>query len=117
MKYIGDIPFQQGELHAAFVLSTRANCDVVNVDANDIPGINRWKNATALGMEPVQEEIFCSGKSMYAGQSLGLVVATTREIALEAAKQVKVDYGSGGSIVVDMEKAMEIPSNVIPSVP
>ena len=33
LKYVGDIPTQQGELHSAFVLSNRANCDVVSVNA------------------------------------------------------------------------------------
>ena len=33
LKYVGDIPTQQGELHSAFVLSKRANCDVVSVNA------------------------------------------------------------------------------------
>jgi xanthine dehydrogenase/oxidase len=33
LKYVGDIPSQQGELHSAFVLSKRANCDVVSVNA------------------------------------------------------------------------------------
>jgi xanthine dehydrogenase/oxidase len=78
------------------------------VDANDIPGVNDWK------MAAVPEEIFCSGKSMYAGQSLGLVVAETREIAIEAARMVEVEYTNGGDIVVETEKAMETPANVIP---
>ena len=41
--------------------------------ANDIPGINNWQ---PWG----QEEVFCSGKVYYVGQSLGLVVAQTRDV-------------------------------------
>jgi len=123
IEYVGDIPTKAGELHGAFVLSTRANCDVVNVnatkalamsgvvsfvDANDIPGANNWKFTSTA------EEIFCSGKSQYAGQSIGLVVAKTREIAIEAARMVEVEYGNMGTVVCDMEKAMETTTNIIP---
>merc|ERR1712142_858907 len=123
LKYVGDIQPQQGQLHGAFVLSTRANCDIVSVnstkalaltgvidfiDANDIPGVNNWKPATT------PEEIFCSGKSIFAGQALGLIVAETREIAIEAARMVQVEYANQGDVVTDIEKAMEIPSKVIP---
>jgi len=123
LKYVNDIPPQQGELHSAFVLSSRANCDVVSVnatkalalagvidfvDANDIPGKNDWKAAAT------PEEIFCTGKSIFAGQALGLIVAETREIAIEAARMVQVEYSNQGDVVTDIEKAMEIPTNVIP---
>ena len=33
LKYVGDIQPQQGQLHGAFVLSTRANCDIVSVNS------------------------------------------------------------------------------------
>ena len=78
------------------------------VDANDIPGTNTWK------YRDTAEEIFCSGKSQYAGQSIGLVVAETREIAIEAARMVEIMYGNEGTVVCDMEKAMETAANVIP---
>ena len=34
IEYVGDIPTKAGELHSAFVLSNRANCDVVSVNAS-----------------------------------------------------------------------------------
>ena len=67
------------------------------VSADDIPGVNSWK---PYG---VTEEIFSSGRSNYAGQSLGLVLADTREKALEAARLVKVVYGNESPVVCDME--------------
>ena len=96
IQYTGDIPVKQGELHAAFVLTTTANCDIVSVDpsealampgvvefvtADDVPGENNWKPAG------VNEEIFSSGRSNYAGQSVGLILAQTRDTALEAARE------------------------------
>lgn len=122
IQYTGDIPFKQGELHAAFVLSSKANCDMVScdpsdalampgvvnfVDAADIPGINCWKPYGP------NEEIFSSGKVNYAGQSIGLIIAETREIAIEAARKVKITYGNEGTVVVDIEKAMETATNIV----
>ena len=34
LEYVGDLPTKQGELHAAFVLSSRANCDVLTVNTS-----------------------------------------------------------------------------------
>ena len=61
-----------------------------------------------------REEIFSSGQSNYAGQALGLLVAETREAALEAARHVSVVYGEGGSVVVDVEAALEDADRVVP---
>ena len=33
-EYVNDIPLKSGELHAAFVLSNRANCTIASVDAS-----------------------------------------------------------------------------------
>ena len=35
IQYTGDIPLKQGELQAAFVLSSRANCDIISLDPSD----------------------------------------------------------------------------------
>ena len=67
------------------------------VTADDVPGVNSWK---PYG---VAEEIFSSGRSHYAGQSLGLVLADTRETALAAARLVAVVYGNESPVVCDME--------------
>ena len=32
IQYTGDIPLKQGELHGAFVLSSKANCDIISLD-------------------------------------------------------------------------------------
>jgi len=127
-EYVNDIPVVQGEHHAAFVLSGQANCDIVSVntrkaldmpgvvayiDHNDVPGFNGWKFEGYMGFVPgQQEEIFSTGKSNFAGQAIGLVVATTREIAQKAARMVEVSYTASGPIVTDMEEAMNNPENI-----
>jgi len=125
-EYVNDIPTIAGELHAAFVLSNTANCDIASVDtdaalavkgviayidASDIPGINDWK------MNPVPEPVFCTGRSEYAGQSIGVIVAETRDIALKAAKLVKVTYTNLGKVIVDIEVAMQDPNMVTTVMP
>ncbi len=62
------------------------------VDAKAIPkgGANDWKR----GATP--EPVFAAGRSEYAGQALGLIVAETREVALAAAALVAVTYANQG---------------------
>jgi len=128
-EYVADIPAKQGELQAAFVLSSRANCDIVSVnttkalalsgvvayiDASDIPGFNGWKFNGFMGFVPGEvEEIFSSGKIEFAGQAIGLMVAETREIAQKAARMVEVEYSASGPIITDMEEAMAVPENIL----
>ena len=33
IKYTADMPVRHGELHGAFVLSTKGNCDLISIDA------------------------------------------------------------------------------------
>ena len=35
IKYTGDLPVREGEIHGAFVLTTRANCHVLSVDPSE----------------------------------------------------------------------------------
>ena len=70
------------------------------VTADDVPGVNSWK---PYG---VAEEIFSSGRSHYAGQSLGLVLADTRETALAAARLVSAQVQDLYRGRTDMEWAL-----------
>ena len=124
IMYTGDTPVKAGELQAAFVLSSRANCDLASIDVTealampgvvdfvdhrDVPGLNNWK---PYGHNQV-EEIFSSGRIHYAGQSLGLILAETRDIALEAARRVKIVLENEGPVITDMETSLENPDNVV----
>ena len=140
IQYTADLPNRAGELHAAFVISSRANCTILSVDASealvrssmiidqiiinyflksqampgvvdfvtadDIPGVNQWNPWGA------PEELFLTSKSYYAGQSVGLIVAETREAALEAARKVRLVVGEEGEVEVDIERAMETVANI-----
>ena len=74
--------------------------------AADIPGVNQWNPFGA------PEELFLTSKSYYAGQSVGLIVAETRETALEAARKVRLVLGNEGPVEVDIERAMERATNI-----
>ncbi|KAJ7381038.1 hypothetical protein OS493_004634 [Desmophyllum pertusum] len=84
-QYVSDIPIQGGELYAAFVVSTKANCKIDSLDASealklpgvvkcitilDIPkgGINNFM-PTSFGF--ASEEIFCSGDVCICWSSFG----------------------------------------------
>ena len=96
-EYINDLPANPKELHAAFVLTQQANCEIDILDPepalamegvvsfvshSDIPGIN---NVTFH--KKFSAPLFVSGHVSYAGQAVGVIVATSTDIALQAAKR------------------------------
>ena len=76
------------------------------VTADDIPGVNQWNPFGS------PQELFLTSQSNYAGQSVGLIVAETREAALEAASKVRMVLGNEGPVEVDIELAMETAANI-----
>uniref|UniRef100_A0A240PKA6 Indole-3-acetaldehyde oxidase n=1 Tax=Anopheles epiroticus TaxID=199890 RepID=A0A240PKA6_9DIPT len=105
-KYINDLPTLPGELFAAFVLGTKVHAEIVSFDAEqalripgvvalytakDIPGANDFMPVKSQ-FSPNVEEVFCSGRVLFHGQPVGLVVANTFEAAQRAANIVCVNY-------------------------
>ncbi|XP_059474057.1 uncharacterized protein LOC132195836 [Neocloeon triangulifer] len=108
-EYINDMPERPGELHGAFVLTKQATGTIASIDdsaalategvvaffkASDIPGAN---NFASPGFYPEVEEVFCSGQIRYAGQVVGLVVAKSRAIAIQAAGLVQIQYNNANA--------------------
>uniref|UniRef100_A0A182JVL2 Indole-3-acetaldehyde oxidase n=1 Tax=Anopheles christyi TaxID=43041 RepID=A0A182JVL2_9DIPT len=111
--YVNDLPSRPDELHAAFVLGMVVRRELMAIDpsaalampgvvafysAKDIPGRNDFASLkggynTAFPFRNVPEEILCSGKVLYHGQPVGIVVAKTFELAAEAATMVQMTYG------------------------
>lgn len=83
--------------------------------AKDIIKTNDFipKRTVLLGAIP--EEIFCSSEVKYNGQSLGLLVAKTEQIANDAVKLVEVEYDPPTSSVpprvYKTRDAINIPNN------
>lgn len=115
-EYVDDIPGFPYELHGAFVISEVANCELDSVDPSDalaisgvqafldhsdIPGENHW----ALGR--FRDEIFSSGKIHFAGQSIGLIVAESPDLAQKAAKLVKVTYKNKKKPILTIQEAIQ----------
>ena len=90
-----------------YFLKSEAVPGVVDfVTADDIPGVNQWNPFGS------PEELFLTSKSFYAGQSVGLILAETREAALEAAGKVRLVLAEEGKVEVDIELAMQTPANI-----
>jgi len=126
-EYTPDISKRADELYGEFVLSTVASCTIESVDASaalECEGVVAFIDAenTSLGnifaaagasfdIEE-NEEVFCSGKVMFAGQPLGLIVAKTRSQAVNAAKLVQVKYKDLQPPVLTIKDAMKHPERV-----
>lgn len=63
------------------------------MDKNDIPGKNTF--TPNEGNYPIEETLFCKGKVEYYHQPVGVIVATSQEIADKAAKLVEIKYEAG----------------------
>nr|CAD7197905.1 unnamed protein product [Timema douglasi] len=71
--------------------------------AEDIPGKNCFTPPLVFLFE--QEEIFCSGKVLFAGQAVGLIVAETQQVANMAAQKVKIEYTNVKKPVILLREA------------
>uniref|UniRef100_T1JEH9 FAD-binding PCMH-type domain-containing protein n=1 Tax=Strigamia maritima TaxID=126957 RepID=T1JEH9_STRMM len=127
VEYIPDIVRPPSTLYSAFVISTLGNAEILNMDASDalkipgvlaflthkdIPGKNICVPIARNFFYPESEELFCSGKVLYAGQSLGLIVAERDDLAKEASCKVKVQYKSLGPPVLTIKEALKHPDRV-----
>src|SRR6516165_10921491 len=117
-RYLDDVPFE-GALHAVFVRSPIAHALVRSADADDalaMPGVAGVFTAGDLGglrMPPVEDspEVFARpllaiGRVRFVGEPVAVVVARTREQAMDAADAVAVDYEPLAP-VIDPEAALE----------
>ncbi|XP_046360643.2 xanthine dehydrogenase-like [Haliotis rufescens] len=119
VQFVADIPPAPQEVAASFVISRVGNAEIDTVDtsvamsypgalkyisAADIPtgGLNNFREATALA-----EELFCSGRVLYSGQPIGLIVAVDKLSADTAASMVKVTYKNVQPPIITMEDAIQ----------
>ncbi|KAL1373969.1 hypothetical protein pipiens_005053 [Culex pipiens pipiens] len=112
-QYTNDIPARPNELHAAFVLATKAHAKIEKIDASealkqagvvaffsakDIPGANNFMYFPNYMGSDI-EEVFCSDRVAYHGQPVGMIVAESFALANRVVKLVKVSYGEPNSRV------------------
>ncbi|XP_054283492.1 uncharacterized protein LOC129000555 [Macrosteles quadrilineatus] len=106
IQYSGDLLPLKDELFAALVLTELgpATLDGINPNdalqipgveaffsAKDIPGLNTILSPTTNIFQQI-EELFASDEIKYAGQPVGVLVATSQELANFAAERVKITY-------------------------
>jgi len=126
-EYVPDIAPRCNEVHAVFVVSSMANCEIESIDSSAAEesegfikfihaGNNQLGNLFAVtgGSFDIEEdeEVFCSGKVKHAGQAIGLVVASTRTQAVNAAKLVQIKYKNRQPVVLTIKDAMKTPQRV-----
>lgn len=104
--YTDDLPRQDGELYAGFVMSTHAHAKISvdwshalsmegvrgYVTVDDVPG----SNMTGLFSD---EKVFADGEVTHFGQIIGMVLAENQMLAQRAAKLVEVSYTDLPSII------------------
>ncbi|MGZ4433130.1 MAG: xanthine dehydrogenase family protein molybdopterin-binding subunit, partial [Trebonia sp.] len=107
-RYVDDVA-PEGTLHAFVVRSPLAHARILSVDvteareapgvvavytAADLPGVGPLPGAEGLPPGSLNPEfpVLASGKVLWAGQPVVLVVAETSEQAADAAELVMVDY-------------------------
>src|SRR5215217_5120444 len=108
-----------GELHAAFVRSEVAHGRIAAIDTEAAaggPGVAAVYTAADLGLDPfgpgpmapddMLREVLATDTVRFQGEAIVLVVAQTREQAVDAAELVEVDI-EPLEIVVDPERAVE----------
>ena len=99
-EYCDDIAKPVGTLHGALVMSTVPHARLVKVDpsaALAMPGVHGYFGAADVphndtGPVVYDEEVFASEFVTCVGHQIGIVVAETQDIALEAARLVQVQY-------------------------
>ncbi|KAF2354200.1 Aldehyde oxidase/xanthine dehydrogenase molybdopterin binding [Trinorchestia longiramus] len=117
-EYGADILPAHGELQGVFVLTNVANAKIDNIDASDalaVPGVVTFVSAEDIESENTfvqtrssfADKIFAAGRTDYAGQPIGLIVAKTREIGLEAAKLVRVQYSDRKKPILTIQDAIK----------
>ena len=122
--YTEDIPVPRGTLFARLVLGKQANSTFTNVDisvASTMPGfvayygvadidasVNQWQNGP----------VFSPGPLSYWGQSIGVILATTPEYAMQIESTVVVTYSNVKTPIVTVSQAIAansfFPSSVNP---
>ena len=97
--FVDDIPFGPNLLHSRLVRSPHPHALIKSINtkkAEQQPGVRAvvtGKDLTArMGLYLIDRPIFASERVRYYGEPVAGVVATTEEIAVEAAKLVEVEY-------------------------
>lgn len=122
--YVDDLPPTHNEVFGMQVMTTKPYARIVSVDVSvalDMDGVidycdisdlpnkeaNMWGILPNVGME----RFFADGESEFVGQCIGVITATTRDIAAAAVRAVKVEYDTTGyEPIITIEEAIKAKS-------
>ncbi len=102
--YIDDMPEERGLLHLAFGKSEIANGKIVSMDLSQVrssPGVELVLTADDIpgknDVSPIAGDdlLFADKELSFVGQSLFVVAARERDLALKAAQRAEIVYASG----------------------
>ncbi|KAJ8964524.1 hypothetical protein NQ314_004819 [Rhamnusium bicolor] len=115
--YCDDIPYQEGELYCAFVLSTKPHANILKIDETEalaMEGVHGFVSAYDISEERNwwgtvvrDEKIFYTDKVTAQYQVIGLIVAENQNIAQRAARKVRVKYQELEPVIVSIEDAIK----------
>lgn len=106
--YVDDMKNPPHGLYAAFVCSTRVHARILSIDPSKalaMPGVHGFFTAKDIPGEndigPVlhDEELFAKDEVMFHGHAIGVVVAESHQLAVQASKAVEVFYEDLPSIL------------------
>jgi len=119
-QYVDDLPSTRDTLHAALVLSDKPNAKLASIDASEalaMEGVVGFFSAKDLSEEDnvwgpaaQDEQLFRRDVVTSTGQSIGIMVAETQELAQRAARMVKVQYEDLGPPVLTIDDAIRAQS-------
>ncbi|XP_072388344.1 xanthine dehydrogenase-like isoform X1 [Diabrotica undecimpunctata] len=115
--YNDDIPYIEGELYCAFILSTKAHANILSIDPSEALAMNgvhgfisdkdvKRNFPNVKGPIFLDENIFYSDTVTSVGQRIGLIVAESQTLAHKAAKKVKVVYEELQPVIISTEDAI-----------
>ncbi|KAF6204371.1 hypothetical protein GE061_002712 [Apolygus lucorum] len=119
-EYANDLHHINGQLWGQLVLCNRANATIKNIDsseamklpgvvafftAKDIPGLNSFVLPNDFHLE--LEAVFVDSVTAYSGQAVGIIVAETHAVAVEASKKVQITYSNIVTPMVDMRQIIK----------
>ncbi|CDF38784.1 unnamed protein product [Chondrus crispus] len=117
-KYLDDMKPIDGELQAAFVMSSESHARIIAVEteeASQMPGVCRVVTAKDVrgvnSIGPLVQDELCFAEDVVTtvGQVIGIVVAKTTEQALKAVRAVKITYEKLPAILT-IEEAIQAKS-------
>ncbi|KAL3680391.1 hypothetical protein R1sor_023347 [Riccia sorocarpa] len=112
--YVDDLNFA-GELYATLVTATVSSGNIKKIDATRAlakKGVISFFSASSVAADGYcnlaseDEEVFASARVSFYGQAVGLIVATTKEMADSAAKLVDVTYADQKPPILSIEDAI-----------